>query len=163
MTRRHTYAAVLAAGLLTALGSAVAAADPSTTTAQQPTISTEPGPPPGPMTVSPRSGRVGQAVTLRFVAVCDNRPTFSTTVLTIGAQESYPSNYELEASATVNSDAKPGTYSVLASCSRHGFPRAWATSFTVLGNSTATPPGHQVKQVPTGAAQTGGGGTALQN
>jgi hypothetical protein len=66
MKRRQTYAVVLAAGLLTALGSADAVADTPTTTTQ-PTTTTKhvPPPKPTPMSVSPHSGGPGQTVILK--------------------------------------------------------------------------------------------------
>jgi hypothetical protein len=148
------------------LGSAVAVADTPTTTTPPPT--TEPELVAEPMTATPQSGRPGHAVTLTMMAPCDDVPKFHTTVLTIIEMESYP-GYELEVSAKVDSDAKPGTYPVVATCTRHGWDRAFATSFTVLknpapaGHQVKTPAAPQVKQVPKGAPQTGGGGTASQS
>jgi hypothetical protein len=114
------------------------------------------------MSISPSSGIPGKTVTLTVNATCDGGLEFATTVLTIKTVEGYPVP-RTEASATVNSDAKPGTYDVLATC-RSGHPpvpRLFAARFTVLDNPM--PSGHQVKQVPAGAAQTGGGGAAQQS
>ena len=87
---------------------------------------------------------------------------FTSTVLTIDTVQRDP-GVQIRSTGTVNSDAKPGTYDVLAVC-RHNRPSGnqfFAGQFTVLDNPT--PPAHQVRQVPTGAAQTGGGGTASRS
>jgi hypothetical protein len=156
MKRRHTYAAVLAAGLLTALGSASVLAEPATTTTTES--------PPAPLSISPSSGRPGQAVTLTLNSICTHGLEFSTTVLTIGIMHDRSPIQQTLASATVNSDAKPGTYDVSVVCNyahQTTQPHLFAGRFTVVKNPT--PAGHQVKQVPVGAAQTGDGGAAPQS
>jgi len=165
MKRRHAYSIVIAVGLLTALSSTTALADPSTTTptpTTTTTTTTDPSPPaqepaPGMFYVSPSSAYPGQTVMVTLNGGsfgCGER--FISSPALIVAQP-----LEYQTAATVKPDAKPGTYDVSTPRNFHGhYGGVVTTTFTVLEN-TPPPAGNQVTQIPKGAAQTGGGGAAL--
>jgi len=174
MGRRPFYSAALTAIILTAASSTIATADnqPAGHLTISPTASA-PAPPkvePHHLSISPRSARPGQLVTLDLYAYCHWASGEPSPVVTIGQfRVTSPYDYgEFQASATVNADAKPGRYEVSASC-YHGLPPQEDTYKAQLTITNAKAPApkprpaaHQVKQVPKGAAQTGGGGTASQ-
>lgn len=164
MKRRHTYSIVIAVGLLTALSSTAALADPSTTTPTPTTTTTTtaPSPPaqepaPGGFYVSPSSAYPGQTVMVSL-----NGGSFGCGSLFISSPALIVAQpHEYQTAATVKPDAEPGTYDVSTPCSFHGANNGIVTTtFTVLGDS-APPAGDQVTQIPEGAAQTGGGAAAL--
>lgn len=148
MRRRPTYAAGLAIILLTVMGTMVATAD------SQPIDG---------LSVAPSTARPGQTVVLQVFPGCKGPPEFASAVLTI--REQNPLDHS-SATATVNADAKPGRYEVSATCIAGHPPQPFTrTAFLTVAQEPASVPSqkpapHQVKQVPKGAAQTGGGGTA---
>ncbi len=132
------------------------------------TIARQPGPPPTQqppegLVVSPRFVRPGQTAVLEVNPSCKGAPRFASPVLTV--REPDPANHS-SATATVNANAKPGRYKVSATCTAGHPPQDYTRTAHLTVAQKPTPPSkqqappHQVKQVPKGAAQTGGGGTA---
>jgi hypothetical protein len=132
---------------------------PTSTPTTPPPTSPPPGVPKAYVSVSPHSGVPGQKVT---VAVgCDFKyiSHLSSDALDIGKLHPVgPQNDptvapRAEAAATVKKAVKVGVHKVSFDCGGATI----ATSFTLLA---PTPSGQQVTKVPSGAPQTGGGGTA---
>lgn len=133
-------------------------------------VGDQPPPPPDEdpyhVSILPRSARLGQKVTIEVYGSCYGGLRIVSPVLNIG-QLVQESQYEYQASATVNADVKPGHYELTALCTYALMPprtAALTTKFTITKasapSSNAPPAVRQVKQLPRGAAQTGGGGTA---
>jgi hypothetical protein len=169
MKSRFVVAGVLAGGLtllVPVLAYGQSSAPASSSPEAPPTSSSSPPAPRMFLGLSPQSGAPGDQV---LVSVGCTPPSrihgVSSPVLDIGALKpvSDPGNApRSEAVATVKKSAAPGRYPVTAGCGGSTLH----AEFTVTGTRTTRPPGtapstpSEVSKVPSGPAQTGGGGTA---
>nr|CTQ94756.1 hypothetical protein [Kibdelosporangium sp. MJ126-NF4] len=115
----------------------------------------------GSIKVTPGVAKPGQKVTVTLTCL---GPTGASNgkvvapVLTIAGFSQTGENSPYVSAATVKANTKPGTYPVGVEC--YGYP--FKTTLKVVGdNDKQQAPTPQVKVKPKGAAQTGGGATAL--
>lgn len=183
MNHRKMVVAGLAVGFAVMAPAAAFAATPTappttpgtptsapTTPGTPPPTTTQPGVPKAYISVAPHSAVAGQKVTVAVGCEAKYISHLSSNALDIGKlhpvgpQDNPAIAPRSEAAATVKKDIKPGVYKVSFDCG--GAPIS--TSFTLLApkpTPTPTPKapapsGNQVTKVPSGAPQTGGGGTA---